>query len=90
MADKEECDKTVSSEAVSNVFNNDGSFLERFKQMQKEKVETDKKPSTVKLPPLLRPGKKIIPKRKPIFLQQTKTVKDEENPPDLKKSKGLF
>ena len=80
-------DETVPSEACNNVFSNDGSFLERFKKLQKEKDETDKKPSTIKVPPLLIPGKKLLTKRKP--LPQTKTIKDEEKPPDLKKTKGL-
>ena len=80
----------------NNAFSNDGSFLEKFKKMQEQKEQEEKpKSSSVKLPPLLTPGKKILTKRKGFLPTQTsmaasvKTESTDEKPPDVKKSKGL-
>ncbi len=84
-------DSLPKIDATNNAFNNDGSFLEKFKEMHKIKQENEeeKKPSSVKLPPLLTPGKKILIKRKGFLPQPVQTVKNEHLP-DLKKSKGLL
>lgn len=108
--DKEDSGQTCSTDSgnfevtnsCSNAFNNDGSFLERFKQLQKEKQQPQKQSSSmlssptsstpsVKLPPLLGPGKKLLTKRKGFLPQKTKPVTmSDDSPPVTKKSKGLF
>lgn len=83
----------------SNVFNNDGNFLERFRQLQKQEEEKQKLSSSsfpsVKLPPILGPGKKLLAKRRGFLPQKTKPTisassSSDDNPPVIKKSKGLF
>ena len=98
----EDQDEEETSTAL-NMFANDGSFFDKFKKMQEEKKDSEeKKPLShpVKLPPLMRPGKKIISKRKLISnikpkMMSSKSHKDDfsdkkEGPPAVKKLKGFL
>ena len=97
MAGKEGLNDGAGRSSCSNVFSNDGSFLEKFRKMQQEKEEAEKKASTVKLPPLLKPGMKVLSKRKSLTGQKPPQHSnddgsriEQESPPDLKKLKGFF
>lgn len=97
----EDQDEEETSTAL-NMFANDGSFFDKFKKMQEEKKDSEeKKPLShpVKLPPLMRPGKKIISKRKLISnikpkMMSSESHKDDfsdkkEGPPAVKKLKEI-